>query len=105
VPSSPGGHHIAYAVDLWHGGIVTALYVVATCGALLVSDHRYVGRFGAINLLAVVVLAWFDQGAVVSLWCTWAAVVSIAIALHLRVRRRRHRRSRVRDPVPEGGER
>ena len=80
------GHHIAYAVDLWHGGLVTALYVVATCGSLLVSHHRYVRRFGAWNLAAVVVLAWLDRDALISLWCAWAAVVSVAIALHLRLR-------------------
>lgn len=31
------GHHIDYRVDLWHGGLLVALYVVATCGSLLAS--------------------------------------------------------------------
>jgi len=80
------GHHIAYVVDLWHGGFVTALYVIATCGALLASHRRYVRRFGAVNLVAVVVLARLDADAFISLWCAWAAVLSIAISLHLRSR-------------------
>jgi len=80
------GHHIVYAIDLWHGGVVTALYVVATCGALVLSEHRYVRRFGAVNLVAVLLLVWLDVDGFISLWCAWAAVVSVAIALHLRLR-------------------
>lgn len=84
VDASIGGHHIVYRVDLWHGGFVVMLYVVATCGALLASCRRGVRRYGAINLVAVGVLVWLDQTAFVSLWCAWAAVTSMAIALHFR---------------------
>jgi hypothetical protein len=78
------GHHIAYRVELWHGGLIVALYVIATCGALLVSSDRDVRRFGATNVVAVVLLAWLDQSAFISLWCTWAALTSLLIAMHLR---------------------
>jgi hypothetical protein len=43
--------------------------------------------FGAVNLVAVALLAWIDHTAVISLWCAWAAITSIAIALHVRARR------------------
>ena len=36
------GHHIAYSVDLWHGGLIVFLYVVATCGSMFVSKPRHV---------------------------------------------------------------
>jgi hypothetical protein len=78
------GHHIEYRVDLWQGGLLVLLYVVATCGSLLLSAHRHVRWFGAINLVAVGLLAWLDQTAFISLWCAWAAVTSVAIAVHLR---------------------
>ena len=81
------GHHIAYTVDLWHGGVIVALYVVATCGSLLASERPHVRWFGAVNLVAVVGLAWLDQMAFISLWCAWAAVTSAAIAVHLRADR------------------
>ena len=84
VDASINGHHIDYRVELWHGGIVVMLYVVATCGALLASHHRRVRWFGAINIVAVGTLAWIDQTAFISLWCTWAAITSVAIAAHLR---------------------
>ena len=78
------GHHIAYRVDLWRGGVVVALYVVATCGPLLVSAHNHVRWFGAVNLVAVLLLAWVSTSGLISLWCGWAAVTSVAIAVHLR---------------------
>jgi hypothetical protein len=79
------GRHIAYAVDLWRGRLIVLLYVVATCGSLLASQRRHVRWFGFANLIGVAVLAWIDQAAVISLWCAWAAVTSVAIAVHLRV--------------------
>jgi hypothetical protein len=78
------GHHIAYEVNLWHGGIIVLLYVVATCGSLLVSRHSHVRWYGIANLIAAGVLAVLSQRAFISLWCLWAAVTSIGIAIHLR---------------------
>lgn len=78
------GHHIAYTVDLWQGGLLVFLYVLATCGSLFASSHRSVRWFGAVNLVAVALLAWLDQAAFISLWCAWAAITSVTIALWLR---------------------
>lgn len=88
VTASIEGHHISYRVDLWHGGVVVALYVLATCGSLLVSHHRGVRWFGAVNVVTVAALAWLDQTAFISLWCAWAAVTSVSIAVYLRTNRR-----------------
>jgi hypothetical protein len=84
IGSSIDGHHIRYDVDLWHGNTVVALYVLATCGPLLASTHRHIRWFGAVNVVAVALLALIDRDALISLWCAWAAVTSAAIALHLR---------------------
>lgn len=84
VEASIEGHHITYSIDLWYGGLMVALYVVATCGSMLLSTHRHVRWFGAANLVAVVLLAWLNNSGLISLWCLWAAVTSLAIALHLR---------------------
>jgi hypothetical protein len=84
VDASIKGHHIAYQVDLWHGGFIVALYVVATCGSLLASKNESVRLFGSANLVAVGLLSWLNQSGLISLWCSWAAVTSVAIALHLR---------------------
>jgi len=95
------GHHIAYSVDLRHGGLIVALYVVATCGPMLMSRHRHVRVFGAVNLVAAATLTWVASSAFISLWCLWAAVTSGAIALHLR---HTHRQSLGRlIPAPRHG--
>lgn len=78
------GHHISYHVDLWPSHTIVALYVLATCGALLASSYPHVRTWGAVNLAAVGGLAVLDHSALVSLWCLWAAITSVAINLHLR---------------------
>lgn len=84
VVATARGHHISYEVDLYGGGILVALYVLATCGSLLASTHRNVRWFGAVNVVVVVALVWIDKTAFISLWCSWAAITSVCIASHLR---------------------
>jgi hypothetical protein len=78
------GHHVLYRVDLWHGNSLAVLYVLATCGSMLVSDHAHVRAYGLANLVAVAALVWIDQTAFVSLWCLWAGTTSVLVDLHLR---------------------
>lgn len=79
-----GDHHVAYSVDLSFGGPVIAAYVVATCGSTLLSGYRQVAVFGAVNVVAIAVIAVLVLDGFASVWCAWAAVTSAAIALHLR---------------------
>lgn len=79
-----GANHLAYDVGLRDGWVTVTLYVVATCGALLMSSHRHLVVFGLINLPVVVVLALLNNHGFASLWCAWAAVTSVIIAAHLR---------------------
>lgn len=76
--------HVAYAVDISYGWLVVAAYVAATCGAALLSSSIYLRVFGVLNLLAVAVLAVLERDGFASLWCAWAALVSVTIALQLR---------------------
>jgi hypothetical protein len=79
------GRHIAYSVDaLGYGGQLTGLYVIATGGALLASSYHDLSILGALNLVAVPLLMALTVGGFVSLWCFWAAIVSVVIDLHLR---------------------
>ncbi len=55
--------------------------------------------FGGANVVAAGFLAWLDNTAFVSLWCLWAAIVSLVIALHLR----RSSPHDVDDAAPPGG--
>ena len=79
-----GHYHIAYSAPLSHGLLVTSFYVVAVCGALLMSSFRHVVIFGVANLIAVAVLARLTIDGFASLWCAYAAVAAAAIAAHMR---------------------
>ena len=84
VEATIGGRYIAYEIELSHGGLVVAGYVAATCGALLISSHQVIVRFGLFNLVAVAVLTWLNTSGFASLWCAWAAIASLGIAFGLR---------------------
>jgi hypothetical protein len=88
VTAEVAGLYIEYDVNLEFGGQITALYVAATCGPLLLSTNRRLVVFGILNLAAVSVLAWLMASGVISLWCAWAAVASVVIVIHLRTAER-----------------
>ncbi len=77
-------YHLAYTIKPGHGLLVITLYVAACCGTLLFSSYRHVVLFGAVNLLAVAVIAKLTVDGFASVWCGWAAVTSGVIALHMR---------------------
>lgn len=79
-----GSYHVGYSIGLQHGVVIIGLYILATCGSMLASGLRNVVRFGAVNLVAVIVLARLCANGFASLWCFYAALASGAIALHLR---------------------
>lgn len=92
VRAAVSGNTLTYRVGVEHGGLVAALYMLATVGALLASSHRRIAAFGAVNLLALPALILLATHALTSLWCLWAAVTSIVIAAHF------HDAERARDP-------
>lgn len=92
-------YHLAYVIDLSHGIFVTALYVAAVCGTLLLSSRRRVVTFGIVNLVAIGVIAWLTFDGFASVWCGWAAISSGAIALHMRIGRLHRTRPLTLDAV------
>ena len=77
-------YHLAYTIDVHHGGILVAFYVLAACGALIFSGYRHIEIWGIVNLVAVALLAWLTIDGFTSLWCGYAAVTAAAVALHMR---------------------
>ncbi len=82
-----GSYHLAYSIGLQHGVLVVGLYVLATCGSLLVSGYRDIVIFGLANVVAVIVLARLTADGFTSLWCFYAALTCGAICLHMRYRK------------------
>jgi len=87
-------YHLAYSVRLHDGLLITALYVLAVCGPLLLSGYRHVALFGIVNLIAVIIIARLTADGFASIWCGWAALSSAAIALHVRFARPHHSAAR-----------
>ena len=57
----------------------TVLYVIATCGAPLISGFRAIFWFGVANVFAVAAIVMVQNEGLTSVWCMWAAVVSVLI--------------------------
>lgn len=73
------GHSLRYedsGSDAYAG---TILYVLATCGAPLLSSHRAIFWLGVANLFAVAAVVAIQEEGLTSVWCTWAALVSVLI--------------------------
>lgn len=72
-------HTIQYGGAGGYADIATGLYVIATCGAPLLSSYRQIRWFGVANIAAVAVIAAVQAEGLTSVWCAWAAVVSVLI--------------------------
>ena len=77
-------HSVVYLNPATNQMTVAVLYVIATCGALFFSGYRYIIALGAVNLVGVLLVMWLKQYAFTSVWCTYAAVVSVLIYFHFR---------------------
>lgn len=63
---------------------VMLLYIAATCASSFFSSHRIINLFGVLALLLFVVAYWFYTAALLSVWCFFAAILSLIIYLHFR---------------------
>jgi hypothetical protein len=80
------GHHIVYASPHFNLVAVMVLYVAATCVCCFFSSHRFVKLFGALALISFVAAYFVYVDALVSVWCFFAAILSLLIYVHLRFR-------------------
>jgi len=72
---------------------VAVLYVIATCGALFFSGFRTLVALGWANLIGLLVVSVVRHYAFTSVWCAYAAAVSVMIYFFFR-RTRVHRPER-----------
>lgn len=72
-------HAIAYHNPATGGPSLSALYILVTCSALLLSTHRVIRLFGIVNLGGLTVVQFTSAYAFASIWCFYAAILSIMI--------------------------
>jgi hypothetical protein len=65
---------------------VMVLYLAATCVSCFVSSHPFVRLFGVLALISFIGTYLYSSRALVSVWCFFAAILSLIIYLHLRYR-------------------
>ena len=80
------GKHIVYVTPHRNLLIVGVLYVGATCLSCFFSSHGFLKLFGVLALLSLISAYLLHVRALVSLWCFFAAILSLLIYIHLRFR-------------------
>ena len=78
--------HLVYESPHFYLVPVMVLYLAATCFSCFVSSHPFVKLFGVLALVSFVASYLYYSRALISVWCFFAAVLSIVIYLHLRYR-------------------
>jgi hypothetical protein len=77
-------HGIVYTNKVTTTTAVAVLYVVATCGALFFSGFRILVVLGWLNLIGLLIVMLVRRYEFTSLWCAYAAVVSVIIYFFFR---------------------
>lgn len=73
------GNSIVYINQATNNITVAIFYVIATCGSLFFSKIKMMVVFGAANLVILLAVMAFKRYAFTSLWCAYAAIVSVII--------------------------
>ena len=72
----------ALAVLAFGLAVVLTAYVLATCASSLLSSHRAIRLFGVATLVSLTAAAAFYATWFISVWCFFAAVLSIFVLLY-----------------------
>ncbi len=72
-----------YTQQLW----IAVIYILTTCGSLILSRSVAIQLFGWLNLLGLLLVYWIAQYSFTALWCLYAALVSVILYLHFIERR------------------
>lgn len=77
--------HIVYVSPHFYKVPMMALYLVATCVGCFFSSHKLINIFGVLALLLFMVAYWIHTAAFFSVWCFFAAILSVVIYLHFKL--------------------
>ena len=77
-------HGIVYLNQISTTTVVAVLYVAATCGALFFSGFRSLVLLGWLNLVGLLIVMLVRRYEFTSLWCAYAAAVSVVIYFFFR---------------------
>lgn len=78
--------HIVYVTPFFYDWPMMVFYIAATCIVCLFSTYPLVRLFGLMVLVFFFVSYWFYTHALFSVWCFFAAILSLIVYLHFRQR-------------------
>jgi hypothetical protein len=73
------GHSIVYYIASPQNYAVAGIYVLITCGSLLLSSRNILKLFGILTSVAFVATYYFYHVTLTSVWCFFAAILSAVI--------------------------
>ncbi len=76
--------HIIYVTTFFYDWPMMVFYIAATCIVCFFSSYPLIRLFGLMVLLFFFVTYWFYTHALFSVWCFFAAILSLVIYLHFR---------------------
>jgi hypothetical protein len=82
--------HIVYVVPYVKEHPVLEFYLAATCVAPFFSSYKIINIYGVLALLLFMVAYWFYTVAFFSVWCFFAAILSVVIYLHFKFENKRN---------------
>ncbi len=80
--SRPTGQHIEYVSPHFFSAIAMSLYLLSTTISPLLSTHRMVEVFGVLALLSFGAAYYFYAVWFISVWCFFAALLSVTVYFH-----------------------
>lgn len=80
------GRHIVYVSPHLYQVPMITLYLAATCISCFFSSHAFVRLFGVLALLSAFAAYLIHVTAFISIWCFFAAILSLLLYVHFRFR-------------------
>ncbi|MGB2580175.1 MAG: DUF6629 family protein [Minisyncoccia bacterium] len=77
---------IVYSMPEKYGVLLVGMYLLATCVSCLFSSHRIINILGVLIGVSFTITYSFYTASYVSVWCFFAAILSIAVYLYFRER-------------------
>ncbi len=89
--SNPVSSHIVnksigYSMPSQYGVFLVVMYLLATCVSPLFSSHRIINILGILATISFAVTYYFYTASYVSVWCFFAAILSIVVYLYFKKR-------------------
>ncbi len=81
-------HHIVYISPHFYSVPAMILYFTATCASCFFSSHGFIRLLGVLLVLSLIGAQIAHSLALVSIWCFFAAILSLVIYLHFKIRNR-----------------